>query len=456
MPVFERDVFLGNVDVFLPSGTSGSGVFPSNEIRISRRSPASSRCPPLAVLQVISAYSLRCKLQENTPDLHPGSLLLGNLHSTCWNQRMTAVVEAGGEELHLVAMQSKVKGVPSFWCWSAQKGLYTACLGMLNQRRLAIVFDLDQTLVSCYNEQTFKTLMKKIESSLENPELDDATQLALRDQLSNVSKDHIFLKDFVEKRAITVDDEVVRSQDEKSMLHKPGGLRQVIVRPVIRVPTRNAVLTCLDPTDAESSYFANIRPGWDDLKSCLITANGCRRYKVYVCTMAGRYYALEAWRLLDPEGRLISSEEISQRLICVRQGSKKSLQHVFRKSLCHPNMAIVIDDRLDVWDEKDKRHVHNLPAYNPSVAAEDKVVHGPNALQIVRSITRKVHKGFFSEFDGMLLKAVDELMYENDVLDLPYTPDVGDYLQLRIGLVGLSNQVGRQGILSFPINLDLC
>jgi RNA polymerase II C-terminal domain phosphatase-like 1/2 len=72
--------------------------------------------------------------------------------------------------------------------------------------------------------------------------------------------------------------------------------------------------------DAESSYFANIRPGWDDLKSCLITANGLRRYKVYVCTMAGTYYALEAWRLLDPEGRLISSEEISQRLICVRRG----------------------------------------------------------------------------------------------------------------------------------------
>jgi hypothetical protein len=38
-------------------------------------------------------------------------------------------------------------------------------------------------------------------------------------------------------------------------------------------------------------------------------------------------------------------------------------------------MAIVIDDRLDVWDEKDKRHVHNLPAYNPSVATEDKVIY---------------------------------------------------------------------------------
>ena len=37
-----------------------------------------------------------------------------------------------------------------------------------------------------------------------------------------------------------------------------------------------------------------------------------------------------------------------------------------------------------------------------------------------------------SEFDGMLLKAVDELMYENDVLDLPCPPDVADYLQPRV------------------------
>ena len=39
--------------------------------------------------------------------------------------------------------------------------------------------------------------------------------------------------------------------------------------------------------------------------------------------MAGRDYALEAWRLLDPNGNLISSEEISQRLICVKPGKIK-------------------------------------------------------------------------------------------------------------------------------------
>ena len=159
------------------------------------------------------------------------------------------MVEAGAEELHLVAMQNQVKdGVPCFWCWSAKSGLYTACLGMLNQRCLAIVFDLDETVVVSKNEKSLETQMKKIEMRLENPQLDAATQSSLRDQLSRVSMDSGFLKGFVEKSAITVNQEIVRSQDEKSMLYQPGGLQQSIVRPVIRVPGRNAVLTRIDPT----------------------------------------------------------------------------------------------------------------------------------------------------------------------------------------------------------------
>jgi RNA polymerase II C-terminal domain phosphatase-like 1/2 len=89
--VFERDVLLGHVDVFLPPGTPSSGLFPGDEIRISRRSPASDRCPPLAVLHLISACSMRCKLRENTLDLRPRSPLLASLHSTCWNLRMVCL-----------------------------------------------------------------------------------------------------------------------------------------------------------------------------------------------------------------------------------------------------------------------------------------------------------------------------------------------------------------------------
>ena len=146
------------------------------------------------------------------------------------------MVEAGADELHLVAMKSKLKGVPCFWCWSAQTGLYAACLEMLNQRCLAIVFDLDETVVFSNNEKTFKNHMNKIKSDLENCQLDAATELSLRDELNEVYKDNEMLKDFTETCTITVNHEIVRSQPEKSMLHKPGGVRQLIEYPVIRIP----------------------------------------------------------------------------------------------------------------------------------------------------------------------------------------------------------------------------
>jgi RNA polymerase II C-terminal domain phosphatase-like 1/2 len=157
------------------------------------------------------------------------------------------MVEAGAEELHLVAMESKLKGVPCFWCWSAQTGLYVACLGMLNQRCLALVFDLDETLVLSNNKETFKNRMEKINSDLKNCELDATTKLALCDELSKVCKDYELLKDFTETGTITLNHEIVRSQHEKVMLHKPGRVQQLIVRPVIRVPRRNAILTRISP-----------------------------------------------------------------------------------------------------------------------------------------------------------------------------------------------------------------
>jgi len=36
--------------------------------------------------------------------------------------------------------------------------------------------------------------------------------------------------------------------------------------------------------------------------------------------MAERDYALEMWRLLDPEARLIDREQVSNRVVCVKSG----------------------------------------------------------------------------------------------------------------------------------------
>lgn len=49
-------------------------------------------------------------------------------------------------------------------------------------------------------------------------------------------------------------------------------------------------------------------------------------------------------------------------------GSRKSLLDVFQNSMCHPSMAMVIDDRLKVWEDRDQPRVHMVPAFTPYYA----------------------------------------------------------------------------------------
>lgn len=65
--------------------------------------------------------------------------------------------------------------------------------------------------------------------------------------------------------------------------------------------------------------LVRLRPAWEDLRSYL-TAKGRKRFEVFVCTMAERDYALEMWRLLDPESNLITSRQLQDRVVCVNSG----------------------------------------------------------------------------------------------------------------------------------------
>lgn len=51
-----------------------------------------------------------------------------------------------------------------------------------------------------------------------------------------------------------------------------------------------------------------------------LCAKGQKRFEVFVCTMAERDYALEMWRLLDPDSNLICSSELLDRVVCVKSG----------------------------------------------------------------------------------------------------------------------------------------
>ncbi|XP_047081587.1 RNA polymerase II C-terminal domain phosphatase-like 2 isoform X1 [Lolium rigidum] len=421
MRMFHGDVSLGEAEVFpIKPGPDAALPFPSNEIRVSHLSPASERCPPLAILQTIAPFSVRCKLQAKTVPLNPS---IHRLYLTCFNEYKSAVVVVGDEELHLVAMPSKAVNVPCFWCCAVRAGLYASSVGMLNLRCLAIVFDLDETLIVANTVASFERRIGDLSHKMEAVD-DPGRVAAMSAEIKRYIEDRALLKEFIDKDTVTDNGRILVAQKEEV---QPIGAQDRLLRPVIRLPERNAILTRINPEIRDTSVFVKLRPAWEDLRSYL-TAKGRKRFEVYVCTMAERDYALEIWRLLDPEANLISLNNISERVVCVKPDSSKSLQHVFKNGGCHPKMAMVIDDRLKVWDEKDQPRVHVVPAYAPYYAPQAETANAVPVLCVARNVACNIRGGFFREFDENLLKKVFELLYENELLDLPYAPDVGDYL----------------------------
>ncbi|KAL2480462.1 RNA polymerase II C-terminal domain phosphatase-like 2 [Abeliophyllum distichum] len=421
--VYHGDVYLGELDTVPVK--DGNFQFPNNEIRIHTISPKSERCHPLSVLQTISSATVRCKLEPNSnTNSNPNPEHLINLHASCFYELKTAVVLLGNEEVHLVAMPSKQKKFPCFWCYSVPSGLYSACLWMLNTRCLAIVFDLDETLIVANTLKSFEDRIESLRDWIER-ETDPNRESVMVAQMKRYVEDRVLLKQYAETDCVVDGGKVYNVQQEEVPQLSDGHER--VVRPVIRLPEQNVVLTRINPENRDTSVLVRLRPAWEDLKSYL-TAKGRKRFEVYVCTMAERDYALEMWRLLDPEARLISSKQLLDRVVCVKSGARKSLHNVFQGGNCHPKMAMVIDDRLKVWEEKDQPRVHVVPAFTPYHSPQAETAIAVPVLCVARNVACNVRGGFFKEFDDNLLRRICDVFYEDEVVNLPLPPDVSNYL----------------------------
>lgn len=422
--VYHGDVYLGELETV--PGKDGSFQFPNNEIRIHHISPNSERCHPLSVLQTISYASVRCKLEPcSNGNLNPNEQSpLINLHASCFYELKTAVVMLGNEEIHLVAMPSKQKKFPCFWCYSVPCGLYNACLWLLNTRCLAIVFDLDETLIVANTMKSFEDRIEALVGWIAR-ETDPIRESGMTAEMKRYVEDRALLKQYAETDSVVDGGKVYKMQQEEVPLLSDGIHR--VVRPVVRLPEKNIVLTRINPENRDTSVLVRLRPAWEDLKNYL-TAKGRKRFEVYVCTMAERDYALEMWRLLDPEARLIGSKQLLDRVVCVKSGARKSLLNVFQDGNCHPKMAMVIDDRLKVWEDKDQPRVHVVPAFTPYYAPQAETANAVPVLCVARNVACNVRGGFFKEFDENILRRISDIFYEDEVVNLPCAPDVSNYL----------------------------
>ncbi|KAJ6769805.1 RNA polymerase II CTD PHOSPHATASE [Salix purpurea] len=401
------------------------------EIRISHFSQASERCPPLAVLHTITSMGVCLKMEESTASSSTKissqrESPLRLLHTSCIQENKTAVMHLGGEELHLVAMPSRSneRKHPCFWGFNVASGLYDSCLVMLNLRCLGIVFDLDETLIVANTMRSFEDKIEALQKKI-STEVDQQRILAMLSEVKRYQDDKIILKQYVENDQVIENGKVIKTQLE--VVPALSDNHQPLVRPLIRLPEKNIIFTRINPQIRDTSVLVRLRPAWEDLRSYL-TARGRKRFEVYVCTMAERDYALEMWRLLDPESNLINSNELRDRIVCVSSGSRKSLLNVFQDGICHPKMALVIDDRMNVWDEKDQSRVHVVPAFAPYYAPQAEANNAVPILCVARNVACNVRGGFFKEFDEGLLQKIPDVAYEDDISNIPSPPDVSNYL----------------------------
>lgn len=150
----------------------------------------------------------------------------------------------GKEELHLVAMPSKVEKVPCFWCCAVQAGLYASCLGMLNLRCLSIVFDLDETLIVANTMKSFEDRIEALSRRID-VEDDPVRVSGMSAELKRYIEDKDLLKQYIENDAVSDNGKLVGVLNEEV----PGllGSQERIVRPVIRLQEKNIVLTRINP-----------------------------------------------------------------------------------------------------------------------------------------------------------------------------------------------------------------
>lgn len=156
----------------------------------------------------------------------------------------TAVVLLGDEEIHLVAMPSRQKKFPCFWCYSAPVGLYTASMGLLNPRCLAIVFDLDETLIVANTMKSFEDKIDAIRNWMTR-ETDPGRLSGMSAELKRYMDDRAILKQYCEGDSIVDNGNVYKVQMEE--IPPLSDNHEKVFRPVIRLQDKNIVLTRINP-----------------------------------------------------------------------------------------------------------------------------------------------------------------------------------------------------------------
>ncbi|MEW5314413.1 MAG: hypothetical protein WDW38_005914 [Sanguina aurantia] len=304
-----------------------------------------------------------------------------------------------------------------WWGYTVKQRLCTSVSGLVNTQRLSVVFDLDETLVlgvtrsaSMLRKETILKLRSERHSERKKllhypPRSDDVPCLTEAEldrvtgrELKALQDDITMLETFARagyvywngKESVATYEDVL-PEGKGAVPFKRKTLRVTDSDPAI-------VITEMDPKVADSNMLVRVRPGWEALARALIqegegggASHAVDRFEVYVCTAAQRYWALEAWRILDPRSLIFPADQRHLRIMNVEQHglasqdeSKKLARVILQTDLrtsavpVPVPLAVVIDDRSDVWDKPGKDcllqvvpYQHIMEAAMGQVAYED-------------------------------------------------------------------------------------
>eukprot|EP00200_Dunaliella_tertiolecta_P007936 CAMPEP_0202376530 /NCGR_PEP_ID=MMETSP1127-20130417/7007_1 /ASSEMBLY_ACC=CAM_ASM_000462 /TAXON_ID=3047 /ORGANISM="Dunaliella tertiolecta, Strain CCMP1320" /LENGTH=841 /DNA_ID=CAMNT_0048974333 /DNA_START=163 /DNA_END=2685 /DNA_ORIENTATION=- len=311
-------------------------------------------------------------------------------HSECMREHQALVIRINeAQELFLGpvdSLQEDGSVLPVYWGWLLAAGIPSLVCAMLDRSQMGLIFDLDETLLVAHSANTVEgrmescrkarsQMLEQLASGTLSAQERERLQLSsnsLQKEVDLLAHDAGLIRRFAQTNSVLVDGKVYGSRLETAYLEDGS----TIQRPVIRLQDGLIILTRIDPLNSKTSMLLRVRPGWNELRAFLAgELDRKQRFDVYVCTAAERQYALEVWRLLDINGAIIPKEQRQQRIVNVSGGRKKTLLHSLgvlssraaNKAISLQGeestaskqlpLAVVVDDRTEVWEDASQPHI---------------------------------------------------------------------------------------------------
>ncbi|CAL8462324.1 g1857 [Coccomyxa elongata] len=318
-----------------------------------------------------------------------GRKALEDQHAQCLADGTAGVASVDDTVDLLLVAQTALDGVsptPLFLGYVVARGAAEMATALIDNSRLPLLFDLDETLLSASTANNLRVRIKNLREKLAvlKQQKDDSAQeevCQIEREIVFRQEDNALLEQYMSNDTVTVGDKTYSASVEEA---KPEAGMRPVSRAVIRLDN-GVILTRIDPDRKETSMLFRTRPGWHKLRLWLEGQDGDshrpgrQRFEVYVCTAAERQYALEAWRHLDPNALLIPMAQRQQRFVCVPSGRLKDIADVIglpghpwlapSTAFNCPNsampLAIILDDRVEVWHELSQGQIFQVKAFHP-------------------------------------------------------------------------------------------